>query len=472
MPTCNNQIFSNQTEFVEELRRQQNDKKVDFIGCTFNFEFDIHRIAEEYRRTTNDISLFQFIPVNELDDGDYKKILHTCRKQQILVINKRIRFLCCTFAKTASWKETRFASDTNFNLCRFSSAVNFFVCDFSGEATFTLSKFLCRLTFSWSMFFRNANFKRITFSGEALFCQSTFSGDAYFNNATFQDQADFSGIKATQQITFEESVFEKTFRASYAKINRIVLQNSLLNGPIIFHLAELKKPDRETCRALKHQYRTINNMIEANQWYVHEMNAFREELQKKMNRTKAWKQLHYFIKRALPRSIRRSILQNMSNCFVYKELKEVIQGALLLFAEPPENLQKDSEKQATKLPAHYTFGNFSILKLQQWSTNFGQSWGRGVVFTLLVSVITFFFMLLCSWCSGKIQATTICQALSYYLYYMKCLFDISADNPVTEKLLPDSPLRQALYHFVDLTGRIFIAYGIYQTIQAFRKFRF
>lgn len=99
--------------------------------------------------------------------------------------------------------------------------------------------------------------------------------------------------------------------------------------------------------------------------------------------------------------------------------------------------------------------NRFILFLGKWSNSHGESWLRGALFTLLIGLIFFTpsFFSTKEWDSNNF--------LEYYFQFM----------------LPTHPMDfmstlkpSAWFYFLDFTGRIFIAFGIYQTVVAFRKY--
>ena len=108
-----------------------------------------------------------------------------------------------------------------------------------------------------------------------------------------------------------------------------------------------------------------------------------------------------------------------------------------------------------------------ILFVMKYSNNFRQSWVRGVLFTFLVGLIPFIGFIWSLentvWCFDSKDC--ICETLKIFGYYFEFL------NPAhkTDFLKEHNNYRAGAYFF-DFIGRILIGFGIYQTIQAFRKF--
>jgi hypothetical protein len=104
-----------------------------------------------------------------------------------------------------------------------------------------------------------------------------------------------------------------------------------------------------------------------------------------------------------------------------------------------------------------------ILFLNKKSNNFGLSWVRGIVFTSIVSVIFLFAFMSLVWIQWEFQPNfiTIGDTIKAFLQFIN----------VTNWEYEPFGIEDYNWAYVPLfIGRIFIGYGIYQTIQAFRKY--
>lgn len=110
-----------------------------------------------------------------------------------------------------------------------------------------------------------------------------------------------------------------------------------------------------------------------------------------------------------------------------------------------------------------------MLLLNKLSSNHGINWGRGVVFTFCVSLL-FYSVYVCTvpdsgiafgwagWQSFRVAMDYFFKNYFKFLSIFRDFTFIDGTNP------------NAISHAIDFLGRIFIAYGIYQTVQAFRKY--
>lgn len=116
-----------------------------------------------------------------------------------------------------------------------------------------------------------------------------------------------------------------------------------------------------------------------------------------------------------------------------------------------------------------SFSDKILVLLNKYSSNHGANWPRGILFTITISFI-FFFLYTYSlqnipfkfgwngWINFKECLSIFCKYFILY-FYPAHEFDFMKDyNP------------RGISYLIDVSGRIMIGYGIYQTIQAFRKF--
>lgn len=120
-----------------------------------------------------------------------------------------------------------------------------------------------------------------------------------------------------------------------------------------------------------------------------------------------------------------------------------------------------SNKKTTK-------SDYTLLWLNEYSNNFGTSWIRGVCFTLIFSV--FFFIILLIVNSYLDSNYPLClnlnneaEKFSFTLnYFLKFVFNFGLNDKEIQS--------NGWLYLIFIFAKIFIGYGIYQTIQAFRKY--
>ena len=158
--------------------------------------------------------------------------------------------------------------------------------------------------------------------------------------------------------------------------------------------------------------------------------------------------------------------------------------AQLTFGQLATAFQKQGDNIRTlefnsrELDAHYKtiswFSSRFFQKVSLWlnavSNNFGRDWFRATIFSLGVGFVFFCLLLISTnmyrWGFPSFDS----RMLPAYLKFMNPLrfFELEAmfnNTPAQEKIKLTE-----LSYLADFGGRIFIAYGYYQTIQAFRRF--
>jgi uncharacterized protein YjbI with pentapeptide repeats len=136
------------------------------------------------------------------------------------------------------------------------------------------------------------------------------------------------------------------------------------------------------------------------------------------------------------------------------------------------------EYTSRELEAHYKkikwFSVDFFQKFNLWlnsiSNNFGRNWARGICFSFAIGLL-FFCLLLVSTDSYSIGLPEFkFEMLPAYLKFMNPLrfyeLDALFNNTPEQGLIR----LNGFSYLADFTGRIFTAYGYYQTIQAFRRF--
>jgi hypothetical protein len=138
------------------------------------------------------------------------------------------------------------------------------------------------------------------------------------------------------------------------------------------------------------------------------------------------------------------------------------------------------EYLAREVKAYYhtipLFSKFFFTKTNlffNWvSNNFGRSWFQGVIFSFIVGFL-FFYLLMLSSVEFKfgLPVTIDWNYTSSFLKFMNPLrhFETEALFRTSDKGYTSLTLTNLSYVW-DFIGRVFVAYGYYQTIQAFRKF--
>ncbi|MGZ5133800.1 MAG: hypothetical protein ACXWCG_01565 [Flavitalea sp.] len=121
-----------------------------------------------------------------------------------------------------------------------------------------------------------------------------------------------------------------------------------------------------------------------------------------------------------------------------------------------------------ELIAQKRYDEYSLVFRNKISNDHGLSWARGLLFTLAISIIFYFWYLWTlqsqpfkwGWAGWQSYIGAVDKTFGYFIRF----FIITHDLDFMREYKPSS-----CSFFVDFLGKIFIGYGIYQTVQAFRK---
>jgi len=115
------------------------------------------------------------------------------------------------------------------------------------------------------------------------------------------------------------------------------------------------------------------------------------------------------------------------------------------------------------------FGEKFMLWINRISTNHGLNWIRGVLFTVFTAVLFYILYLIVlpirpfrfGWVSWESFFKASNNTVEYFLKFLL----VTHDFDFMQQFSPNS-----INYFLDFISKIFISYGIYQTVQAFRKY--
>lgn len=381
------------------------------------------------------------------------------------IIDQEIVFKGCTFEKEVIFKSYTFKNKFTLEKCKFKQECNLENNIFEQEirlcgTEFQSQVYLCYSTFN-TMYFFTSDKDRVKFGGDVFFSGSTFSDarfwgltfekdvslintkfncPVYFNNSKFNGtlclgemstfgktiikQPFYLNGATIKELQIHEYIFENLLSVDEARIEDVTIRNSLFSHFISLSGAEIKNAkDEYTARTLKNEAVKGGNNPVALTMKAMELN-------------------HYYKSIECPLKLPKKLLSFLSN------LKKFLSKRLLL-SEVCAFLAPFGKYIAEKVP----------LLLMKWSNGYGTKWIRALGF-ILCSTFFFFsiFVVLRDgigdtfiWCNIKYLK----EALTFVL-----LFDSSKEIESIQTVW------QMLFF---LLGKIFVAYGIYQLIAAFRK---
>jgi hypothetical protein len=332
--------------------------------------------------------------------------------------NQDFIFQNCTFSKKTTFKSNHY--NLYFNDCSFND-IDAVDVVFEGKVRFRECHFLNFLALD-----------NTTFSDLADFWHSTFHNKVVFHKVDFEKTVVFSGSIFEENVLFTYTLFAKLgiFRGTVCK-KGFDISLSILEGTLSIFDFELSDFEVVQRKLAKMQYERL----------VHEEGDIPIKNKRETFR------------------ILKSIFEKNSdhiNSLYYKKLE----------LETYDSFLKDKIK--SKIDPWSNKVNRLILWLNFKSNKHGTSFYAGIKFTAVVGIIFFYL--------------SIISTNTYYATINPCLWswDVLSESlkyffislsPVHNHNYLESLGPSWAFYIADFFGRIFVSYGIYQTVQAFRKFR-
>jgi uncharacterized protein YjbI with pentapeptide repeats len=313
------------------------------------------------------------------------------------------------------------------NLSRsYPQVVNFQRCCFEGEVNFDFAQFDKKVLLQSCTFQSNVTFENTKFKALCDFWGSVFTQPTIFYKTDFFETVVFSRAIFRENALFTYSLFEGVtiFRAA-SFLKGLDLSTANITGSLNFFDFRLGK------------FKSINKKLSEHE--VEEAVSSDSEIPIN-NKIETYR-------------IIRKQFDSQNNHIAAAEFY-----SLELFAQF-EDLKASFFRRKAKRE------NLFILLLNLLSNKFGKSWLRGVFFTMLIGLLFFLTTLI----STKQYSVGFDLSKKNIDEFGRLFFEFLTPTHKVDFLDDKGPSLWS--YFFDFWGRVFVAFGIYQTIQAFRKYR-
>ena len=421
---------------------------------------------------------------------------------------------------TISFSNAKFYESIRFHHCDFYSSINFENTTFEKLVDFHGAIFFEAQPFHFTDFSEEAIFANVKFKKEVQFLYCKIKPDSYirFESSIFERGLEISRSNFRRNINFwditidkegEQEIFRNLNNQHYKDIKYIddFGKYPTKEVPMVY------RQIRETYRIIKDDFYAQNNRIEGLKFYEKEMSVYLEE--KRLSKTKKEeKHESNCYKKFKGDKIFYSLIIIMVitiilwGCYKYFIFYIILIISFVLVLV--ERWYKNKEKLKTKNPLKqnnyfsfifliigiifylicirevmntihymgisYIFLFFSaaflyfyqerdriILWFNKNSNSFGTDWVAGVNFTLLIALIS--TMIILSKTPHIVFSFDI-EGIENFIRTLVEILNITESADI--KILNKEP--NTWQYILIFFSRIFIGYGYYQTIQAFRKF--
>lgn len=300
-------------------------------------------------------------------------------------------------------------------------------CNFFDELNLEKCKFQKNVKF-WGSTFYNVNFHNTTFNGLADFWSCTFNRNVIFYKTDFIGTTVFSAATFIKSVLFTYTSISKVviFRGTKFE-NGLDLSQAIISGDISLHDITIEN------------FKAVDNTVD------------NKKYEKYITKTG---EIPYSNKRETFRIIKQAYSKNGNeiDSIEYRKREH-----FTLFSETWRDLANFRKISSS-------IQNIFILFLNLVSNYFGVSWITGFIFITVVGSL-FFLLSITEIPEYHFTTNPLNWDFEYFKYFLEFL------NPTHKfEYIQEENLTTKFYVF-DFLGRIFVGYGIYQFVQAFRKYK-
>ncbi|WP_348824002.1 hypothetical protein [Flavobacterium aestuarii] len=430
-------VKTNKTIFFQEItfsgqqlnfynKTKKHKTIIQIENCIFNTNIHINGNFEKILFETNNFNFDKF----EIIDSKIRVLNFvnhsdpSIEKRKKNIFSKgNFKIYKCDFESEFWLKNVQFMETTTIDI----SSVNFY-----GTCSFLFTS-LNQIKFYYCSFFKefrfDCNYKSLWFNGCSFLDKINFS-NLYTSNSNTSFLW-FDDCSCRKIASFQNYYVHKLRLENVTFENIVSFQNSL------FEIIEIKDSvfeKKTSFENLRTNYFKIHQVTFAEVAYFDDLNKENE------NAIENWD-------RKTLRTIKRELV-NTHNQIDYLRFKAYELNAYKKEVNQNKSNWRDS----------------LILYFNKDSNNFGLDWTKGLQFIIKWGFLFYFLYLLVYMLQAKNKCLIPKQA-DFYINYLKFL------NPFS---FLKSPIDDAENYFLPflffVLGKIFVSYGIYQTVQAFRKF--
>lgn len=420
-----NSDFNNLEEFYDYLEYQQGVKNDDGLiikSCTFNFEVLLDRIQAR----VPGLALISF------SDSIFKFPVKAFASKEKLELRFELKFDSCSFLGKVDFRGIKFLRDIDFIKSVFHEDVTFSEIVFNGCFRLSGSTFQ-----NVKLAYLTLNEKFILFTGRAD--RTIFKGNVYFQNVDFYE-AKFWDFHFQQDLIFQDTCFYCT-----AFFNK-----SKFLGKTIFR-------STDTLGISKFQKRAYFNDAEISNLLFEGLTI--EKFIFFTNATIKTISIKNVYCDGVSVSLENTTIGNIEDEGTARFLKTEAMKSNNPFLVS-ELVAKEMTLRYESLKWKKDFFDKLIFLLNKCSTNFGEKWQKGVCFIVLTWLASFILIILLRDGFNSIiklfDKAYLKEAINYLWQFGN--LDVLGDSFGVLSII------------TFILGKIFIIYGVYQTITAFRKY--
>ncbi len=352
------------------------------------------------------------------------------------------------------FKDARFEKKVYFENVIFESKVTFEKCYFQKSVSFKKATFKESVEFYY--FSTNVDFEGVKFLSTTTF-PKYYPNSINLSHCRFEETLDLSSSRFEKELNLNDSVFIKNVSFQSSIFNKKVnAWNTIYKKNLSFRWANFREKINLTDSYVKkgktdffgtnfennaYFYNTEFKIIDLKNSVIEEGVYFLGSTIQKCNR-----ETNRIIKNQFAKQNNR--IESLK--FHHREMSSYFQELLY---ESFLNLKNFKLWKLLK-----NFGDLIILSLNFLSNGFGLWWFAGIIFLFTTTSVIYDYYLV------SINLKIPYDQLEYWKYYVQFIVPTHKFDFIDGVILTDKS------YIIDYFGRVISAFGIYQTVQAFRKF--
>ncbi len=473
-------VYNTEQELIDWLNYDLEDQRVKLISKgvkreNIKYENLILNIGSKdnllLRREV--IFLFDFKSIiNNVFSLDFNRV----KGEDILICPLIVNCRNILFRMKADFLKLIFNTSVDFMASIFNNSASFISSTFKGNTNFQFTTFNIGVNFMYSVFEELSDFSSSIHSGKTIFSDIKFSYKLEFNNIVFEkgqgyilfayinyDEVNekFKECGENSKIQITNTVIDGRIDFNNVKVNKINFKgSSVIGGGVVSRVNFEAEPENsDTARFLKHEELARSNTIKALEYKAKEKDLYEDELKDNKSNKKF---LEIFAERL------SLILSRLSNDhgqnWIQAVLFTFITGFIFFFTAYASIYVKNVTIYLVVgiIQVAYPFVLLLIFKKKRAIVmNYPFMFFAIIAMSLLIVMNSSFMK-------------------GFFNYLIPINFDLMKEVGKEIKMTPINTfdfdmallnrLRLFSFYFFYILGKIAIGYGIFQTIQAFRKF--
>jgi len=342
-----------------------------------------------------------------------------------------------------------------------------------------------RSPFVWegngSTYGSSINLSNCVFKGKLIITNHHFPQEVTFNDVTFLNGADFSNTKFDNNVRFHRAVFHEMAEFKNTTFNNLVdFFLAVFKKDQQFHLTDFNGIAIFSNTSFYNAIQFLHNKVSSSTYISFESAKFYNGVDLSRSnflcKLKFWGVTMHNLKlesictNLLYMYDNEALTNEQDTISTAKKIRESMRMIKQAFRADHNNIEAlhfhKLELACYKYEIGLSKNKFAerrLLWLNSISNSHGTSWTRGLGFTLLVTLIFYliFILVLSPQLRFDFSLTGIVNFIRYFIQLL---------NITNWKYQPFGLDTAPWGDIVLYTGRIFISYGYYQLIQAFRKY--